>query len=179
MRGDEAKQVCPQIQLVQVPVARGKADLNGYRNASSEVYGIHVIEFEWFYVWVLLLKVGVIVVFLLNSQVVSILARKGRCERASIDEVYLDLTDAAETMLAEMPPESLEEIDEEALRSHVLGLNEVETMLYWFSVSSTIYSFDNGNEIDGSNMTRCEFILCKSVVIFMLEIIGKLQKLTI
>lgn len=37
MRGDEAKEVCPQIQLVQVPVARGKADLNTYRNAGSEV----------------------------------------------------------------------------------------------------------------------------------------------
>ncbi|CAL5371713.1 unnamed protein product [Camellia sinensis] len=76
MRGDEAKQVCPQIQLVQVPIARGKADLSIYRNAGSEV--------------------------------VSILARKGRCERASIDELYLDLTDAAEAMLAETPPESLE-----------------------------------------------------------------------
>ncbi|CAL5373944.1 unnamed protein product [Camellia sinensis] len=92
MRGDEAKQVCPQIQLVQVPVARGKADLSIYRNAGSEV--------------------------------VSILARKGICERASIDEVYLDLTDAAEAMLAETPPESLEKIDEEALKSHILSLNE-------------------------------------------------------
>ncbi|XP_062161133.1 DNA polymerase eta isoform X2 [Alnus glutinosa] len=91
MRGDEAKQVCPQIQLVQVPVARGKADLNTYRNAGSEV--------------------------------VSVLARKGRCERASIDEVYLDLTDAAETMLAETPLEGLEVIDEEAVKSHILGLN--------------------------------------------------------
>ncbi|KAM2792817.1 hypothetical protein PS2_004421 [Malus domestica] len=90
MRGSESKRVCPQIQLVQVPVARGKADLSTYRNAGSEV--------------------------------VSILARKGRCERASIDEVYLDLTDAAETMLAEAPPESLEVIEEEALKSHVLGL---------------------------------------------------------
>ncbi|KAK6254241.1 hypothetical protein QUC31_015961 [Theobroma cacao] len=91
MRGEEAKEVCPQIHLVQVPVARGKADLNGYRNAGSEV--------------------------------VSILARRGRCERASIDEVYLDLTDAAETMLAEAPPQHLEAIDEEALKSHILGLN--------------------------------------------------------
>ncbi|GMI90780.1 Y-family DNA polymerase H [Hibiscus trionum] len=91
MRGAEAKEVCPQIQLVQVPVARGKADLNGYRSAGSEV--------------------------------VSILSRRGRCERASIDEVYLDLTDAAETMLAENPPQSLEKIDEEALKSHILGLN--------------------------------------------------------
>lgn len=38
MRGDEAKQVCPEIHLVQVPVARGKADLNAYRNAGSEVH---------------------------------------------------------------------------------------------------------------------------------------------
>ncbi|XP_059625654.1 DNA polymerase eta isoform X3 [Cornus florida] len=92
MRGDEAKQVCPQIQLVRVPVARGKADLSIYRNAGSEV--------------------------------VSIFARTGRCERASIDEVYLDLTDAAEIMLAETPPESLEAIPEEVLKSHVLGLNQ-------------------------------------------------------
>ncbi|KAI3954714.1 hypothetical protein MKX01_027980 [Papaver californicum] len=94
MRGDEAKEVCPQINLVQVPVARGKADLNIYRNAGSEV--------------------------------ISILARRGRCERASIDEVYLDLTDAAETMLSESPPGVLEAIDEEALKSHVLGLCENE-----------------------------------------------------
>ncbi|KAI3987471.1 hypothetical protein MKX01_017169 [Papaver californicum] len=94
MRGDEAKEVCPQINLVQVPVARGKADLNIYRNAGSEV--------------------------------ISILARRGRCERALIDEVYLDLTDAAETMLSESPPGVLEAIDEEALKSHVLGLCENE-----------------------------------------------------
>lgn len=37
MRGDEAKKVCPEIHLVQVPVARGKADLSVYRNAGSEV----------------------------------------------------------------------------------------------------------------------------------------------
>nr|GMD76023.1 DNA polymerase eta isoform X1 [Ipomoea batatas] len=93
MRGDEAKQVCPEIQLVQVPVARGKADLNSYRNAGSEV--------------------------------VSILARKGICERASIDEVYLDLTEAAEKMLKETPPGKLETINEEAAKSHVLGIDKV------------------------------------------------------
>lgn len=37
MRGEEAKAACPDIQLVQVPVARGKADLNTYRTAGSEV----------------------------------------------------------------------------------------------------------------------------------------------
>lgn len=55
---------------------------------------------------------------------VSILARKGRCERASIDEVYLDLTEAAETMLAQGPPENMEVVDKEALKSHVLGLDD-------------------------------------------------------
>ncbi|KAK9733513.1 hypothetical protein RND81_04G072200 [Saponaria officinalis] len=98
MRGDEAKNVCPEIQLVQVPVARGKADLDTYRNAGSEV--------------------------------ISILARKGRCERASIDEVYLDLTDAAEIMLAETPPESVEDFDEEALKSHVLGIDEADVNVH-------------------------------------------------
>ncbi|KAF3620333.1 DNA polymerase eta [Capsicum annuum] len=92
MRGDEAKQVCPEIHLVQVPVARGKADLNSYRNAGSEV--------------------------------VAILSRRGRCERASIDEVYLDLTIAAEAMLVDNPPECLETISEEVVKSHVLGLEE-------------------------------------------------------
>ncbi|XP_049405506.1 DNA polymerase eta isoform X2 [Solanum stenotomum] len=108
MRGDEAKQVCPEIHLVQVPVARGKADLNTYRNAGSEV--------------------------------VSILSRRGRCERASIDEVYLDLTIAAEAMLADNPPECLETISEEVVQSHVLGLEEVgsdarENVRHWFTRS--------------------------------------------
>ncbi|XP_060200174.1 DNA polymerase eta-like [Lycium barbarum] len=97
MRGNEAKQVCPEIHLVQVPVARGKADLNDYRNAGSEV--------------------------------VTILARRGRCERASIDEVYLDLTIAAEAMLADNPPERLETIREEAVKSHILGLEERLVMM--------------------------------------------------
>ncbi|CAD6236720.1 unnamed protein product [Miscanthus lutarioriparius] len=90
MRGDEAKRVCPGINLVQVPVARGKADLNLYRSAGSEV--------------------------------VAILASKGKCERASIDEVYLDLTDAAKEMLLQAPPDSPEEIFMEAAKSNILGL---------------------------------------------------------
>ncbi|KAM0952150.1 putative DNA-directed DNA polymerase [Dioscorea sansibarensis] len=105
MRGDEAKEVCPDIQLILVPVARGKADLKSYRDAGSEV--------------------------------VSILSTKGRCERASIDEVYLDLTDAAESMLSETPPETLETIEKEALNSHILGLagdgkGSEENVRRWF-----------------------------------------------
>ncbi|TVT99347.1 hypothetical protein EJB05_16932 [Eragrostis curvula] len=90
MRGDDAKRVCPGINLVQVPVARGKADLNLYRSAGSEV--------------------------------VAILSSKGKCERASIDEVYLDLTDAAKEMLLQAPPDSPEQIFEEAAKSNILGL---------------------------------------------------------
>uniref|UniRef100_A0A1J3FT85 DNA polymerase eta n=1 Tax=Noccaea caerulescens TaxID=107243 RepID=A0A1J3FT85_NOCCA len=106
MRGDEAKAACPEIQLVQVPVARGKADLNTYRSAGSEV--------------------------------VSILAQSGKCERASIDEVYLDLTDAAESMLADAPPESLESIDEEALKSHILGMSREDGVDFKESVRDWI-----------------------------------------
>ncbi|ONM02116.1 DNA polymerase eta [Zea mays] len=90
MHGDEAKRVCPGINLVQVPVARGKANLNLYRSAGAEV--------------------------------VVILASKGKCERASIDEVYLDLTDAAKEMLLQAPPDSPEGIFMEATKSNILGL---------------------------------------------------------
>ncbi|XP_045613927.2 DNA polymerase eta [Procambarus clarkii] len=40
MRGDEARSKCPDIQLVQVPVNRGKADLTKYRNAGKEVISV-------------------------------------------------------------------------------------------------------------------------------------------
>lgn len=92
MRGDEAKKVCPDIQLIQVPVARGKADLNLYRDAGSEV--------------------------------VSVLSRKGKCERASIDEVYLDITDAAKRLMLERPLQSMDKIPDEVLNAHILGLSE-------------------------------------------------------
>ncbi|GKE28047.1 DNA polymerase eta [Tanacetum coccineum] len=52
-----------------------------------------------------------------GSEVVSILARKGRCDCVSIDEVYLHLTDAAERMFKEIPLESLESLDENVLKS--------------------------------------------------------------
>jgi len=67
-----------------------------------------------------------------NFQVVSVLSQKGRCERASIDEVYLDLTHAAETMLMETSPQSMQEFEEEVLKSHVLGL-EIEVRGLAFS----------------------------------------------
>ena len=50
MRGDEAKDVCPEIHLVQVHVARGKADLTIYWDAGSEVHKIFQVDnfFKWF-----------------------------------------------------------------------------------------------------------------------------------
>ncbi|KQK09821.1 DNA polymerase eta [Brachypodium distachyon] len=112
MRGDEAKHVCPGINLVQVPVAREKADLNIYRSAGSEV--------------------------------VAILSTKGKCERASIDEVYLDLTDAAKERLLESPPESSEIIFEEATKSNILDLssdvsNREENVRAWLCRADADY----------------------------------------
>ncbi|KFD69997.1 hypothetical protein M514_06796, partial [Trichuris suis] len=40
MRGDDALACCPELQLVQVPVQRGKADLTKYRQASAEVFDV-------------------------------------------------------------------------------------------------------------------------------------------
>ena len=61
MRGDEAKEKCPDITLVRVPEARGKANLTHYREAGAEV--------------------------------IAVLSRFcDNCERASVDEAYLDLT---------------------------------------------------------------------------------------
>lgn len=63
MRGDQAKQKCPDIRLVQVPESRGKADLTQFRDAGAEV--------------------------------MEVLAEFTDClERASIDEAYMDLTNA-------------------------------------------------------------------------------------
>lgn len=40
MRGDEAKEQCPDIELVKVPKIREKADLSKYRNAGKQVAAV-------------------------------------------------------------------------------------------------------------------------------------------
>lgn len=40
MRGEEAKQQCPDIELARVPNVRGKADLSKYREAGKEVAAV-------------------------------------------------------------------------------------------------------------------------------------------
>lgn len=88
MRGKEARQACPDLILIQVPVAHKKSDINLYREAGAEV--------------------------------VNVLARfSSACERASIDEVYCDITDAALLQLdeiernfgADVGPTLLDEMD--------------------------------------------------------------------
>eukprot|EP00898_Chlorokybus_atmophyticus_P004478 jgi/Chlat1/5030/Chrsp32S04993 len=102
MRGDEAREKCPDLELVSVPMAHGKADLTIYRDAGTEV--------------------------------ISVLRRLGRCERASIDEVYLDLTEAAATRLqANKSVDALLPIPAPVLQSHILAANggEVERAADW------------------------------------------------
>ena len=60
MRGDEAKEKCPDIVLVKVPEERGKADLTKYRNAGKEVIQVLKNQFP-----------------------------EAIIERASVDEAYL------------------------------------------------------------------------------------------
>ena len=71
MRGNEAKKACPEILLVQVPTSHGKADLTIYREASARILRV------------LGQRYGASVVI----------------ERASIDEVYLDLSIEAAKLL--------------------------------------------------------------------------------
>ncbi|KAL6747481.1 hypothetical protein V8C86DRAFT_1320792 [Haematococcus lacustris] len=73
MSGSEARRLCPDLVLVQVPVAHSKADLSIYREA-----GVRVAD---------------------------VLSRLSVCERASIDEVYLDVSEEAARRLAAVPPD--------------------------------------------------------------------------
>lgn len=40
MKGNEARQACPEVALIQVPVKHGKSDLTIYRNAGKKVIDI-------------------------------------------------------------------------------------------------------------------------------------------
>ena len=76
----------------------------------------------------------------------AILSTKGKCERASIDEVYLDLTDAAKEMLLESPPESSEFIFEEATKSNILDLPCVR--LFFHKLLGAAFTFDISVTVD-------------------------------
>ena len=75
MRGDEARQKCPDIKLIPVPEARDKADLTKYREAGMEVIQ-SLLNFD------------------LNLTV----------ERASVDEAFVDLTKLVEFRIQNTVP---------------------------------------------------------------------------
>lgn len=70
MKANEAKKLCPNIILIQVPTSHGKADLSIYRHASDKIAKI------------------------LTSGYPSVIV-----EKPSIDEFYLDITEAALSLL--------------------------------------------------------------------------------
>ncbi|CAM6116824.1 unnamed protein product [Calypogeia fissa] len=92
MRGDDARKVCPEINLIQVPTHYGKADLTDYRDAGSEV--------------------------------VAVFSRGGICERASIDEVYLDVTAAAVERLQKSPPDTVKDLSPQVLGTHIVRIEQ-------------------------------------------------------
>lgn len=115
----------------------------------------------------------------LNSQVVAILSTKGKCERASIDEVYLDLTDAAKEMLLESPPELLELIFEEATKSNILGLPSVIFVLHdLIVVSLPSYVQDVINREDSVRAWLCradadyqdKLLSCGAIIVAQLRV---------
>eukprot|EP00903_Cladosiphon_okamuranus_P020527 g18843.t2 len=72
MKAADARKLCPELSLVQVPTRNGKADISLYRHAGEKVVGV--------------------------------LERAGgpttAVEKASIDEVYVDVTRAAQALLS-------------------------------------------------------------------------------
>lgn len=66
MRGLEAKKTCPELILITVPVSNGKADISIYRDAGQ----------------------------LIVDEILKKLGSSCIIEKASIDEVYIDLTQA-------------------------------------------------------------------------------------
>mmetsp|Transcript_14578 Transcript_14578/g.42739 ORF Transcript_14578/g.42739 Transcript_14578/m.42739 type:complete len:792 (-) Transcript_14578:369-2744(-) len=74
-RGHQAAKKCPDLRIVQVPVKHGKADLTMYRDASQRVLDV--------------------LISVMKSYVSKDSAEKMKVEKASIDEIYIDLTAAA------------------------------------------------------------------------------------
>jgi nucleotidyltransferase/DNA polymerase involved in DNA repair len=83
-RGRDAVKKCPDLCIVQVPVRHGKADLTMYRDASYRVLNKLVSS----------IKENPLLITTNEGDAAS----KIRVEKASIDEIYIDLTPAANAM---------------------------------------------------------------------------------
>ena len=78
MRGSDARQACPGLELVQVPTRAGKSDMQLYRDAGARV--VEVLRRH---------------------------CPGAALEKASVDESYIDLTERARRLLREDGPESV------------------------------------------------------------------------
>ncbi|KAH9522880.1 hypothetical protein DERF_006432 [Dermatophagoides farinae] len=86
MRGDQAKQLCPELHIFRVPDENGKAKLDKYRDASTEVF-------------------QAIADFIDEQEKTMETDDLVILERASVDEAFLDLTkmiDAKPLMLPDL-----------------------------------------------------------------------------
>lgn len=99
-RGRDAVRKCPTLRIVQVPVRHGKADLSMYRDASYRVLNKLVKSIK-------------------DNALTKGGADKIRVEKASIDEIYIDLTRVANEMA--------ERVTEERDRCSGQGLTSAAT----------------------------------------------------
>ena len=98
-RGREALAACPELVLVQVPTAHGKSDMGIYRE-----YGARVLK--------------------IVASVCGGCGGRAVLEKASVDEMYVDVTEPARAVLAGAPVGLLAREAAEEHGTHVAGATE-------------------------------------------------------
>jgi DNA polymerase eta len=149
MRGAEAKKACAELILIQVPTSHGKADLTIYRDASAQIIAV------------------------LAKRYSSIII-----ERASIDEVYLDLSKESEKLLQNSTDEMLKSYIAFLPQStRIAGEDNVEIKMSKNQISKghSGTTMENLNQQTSSNnwferslhnwTTEEKLLLCGSIVI--------------
>uniref|UniRef100_A0A1B0A2I9 DNA polymerase eta n=1 Tax=Glossina pallidipes TaxID=7398 RepID=A0A1B0A2I9_GLOPL len=123
MRGDEAKEQCPEIQLVKVPNVREKADLTKYREAGKEVANV-------------------------LQRFTNLL------ERASVDEAYLDITEAVNKRMQLMNEGSFVLQPQELVNTYVVGydgIGEFVTDITKYYNKPSAYEDNDHDDDDGDD----------------------------
>ncbi|XP_067643242.1 DNA polymerase eta [Eurosta solidaginis] len=116
MRGDEAKEHCPEIQLVRVPNIHEKADLSKYREAGKEVANV-------------------------LQRFTPLL------ERASVDEAYLDITEAVNKRLENMNAGSFMLQPQGLVNTYAVGYERI--CVYLNLITKYLnHPTDNDNDFD-------------------------------
>ncbi|OTF69517.1 DNA polymerase eta-like protein, partial [Euroglyphus maynei] len=108
MMGDKAKQLCPELHIFRVPDENGKAKLDKYRDASSEVF-------------------QAIADFIEEQEKTMGISNLVILERASVDEAFLDLT-----QMIDAKPLMLPELEDLTFFNTKLELND-QSLDDWFS----------------------------------------------